>query len=67
MPKYEVSLAREETTIYLLEVEAADEKDAEQKAWDEFNNDTSYLDHGKLVHANEYVDYVEELDDENNA
>ena len=65
MPKYEVSLAREETTVYLIEVEAENESDAEDKAWDEFNNDTSYLDHGKLVHANEYIDYVENIEDQN--
>lgn len=65
MPKYNVSIAREETTLYWIEVEAEDEDDAEEKAWDEFNQGSAdILDHGELVNANEYVDYVEEIENE---
>ena len=65
MPKYNVSIAREETTLYWIEVEAEDEDDAEEKAWDEFNQGAAdILDHGELVNANEYVDYVEEIENE---
>jgi hypothetical protein len=63
MPKFEVQIAREETTMYYIEVEAENENDAEDKAWEKFNEGcSSILDHGKIVHANEYVDYVEELE-----
>jgi hypothetical protein len=62
MPKYTVSIAREEVFIYQIEVEAPDESQAEDKAWYEFNTDTSISDDGKLVHANEYVDFVQELE-----
>lgn len=62
MPKYEVQIAREETTMYYIEVEADNENDAEDRAWDQFNKgSSSILDYGNVVHANEYVDYVEEV------
>lgn len=64
MPKFTVSIAREETTIYQIDVEANDESEAEDKAWHEFNTDTSILDDGKLVCANEYIDYVDNHDEE---
>ncbi len=64
MTKFTVSIAREETTLYYIDVEADNERDAEDKAWHEFNDNTSILDHGKLVCANEYVDYVDNHDEE---
>jgi hypothetical protein len=64
MPKFTVSIAREETTIYRIDVEAEDESSAEDKAWHEFNTDTSILDDGNLVCANEYIDYVDNHDTE---
>jgi hypothetical protein len=65
MPKFNVYIAREETNIYCIEVDTANEADAESKAWERFNEGcSSILDHGKMVHANEYVDYVEEEENE---
>lgn len=63
MPKFTVSIAREETYLYHIDVEAKDESEAENKAWEEFNTGcSSILDNGNLAHANEYVDYVDNHD-----
>lgn len=64
MPKFTVSIAREETTIYRIDVEANDESEAKNKAWHEFNTDTSILDDGDLVCANEYIEDVDNHDTE---
>lgn len=59
MTKFTVTICREESYLYYIDVEANSESEAEDKAWEEFNSDTSIFDNGKLVHANEYVDYVD--------
>jgi hypothetical protein len=65
MPKFTVSIAREETTLYYIDVEANDKSDAEDKAWEEFNSGcSSIIDHGQMVHADEYVDYVDNHENE---
>jgi len=65
MPKYMVHLAKEVTTMYYIEVEAKDSREAEDIAWKDYLAGYSrILDNGDEVSEDEYVDFVEEKQDE---
>jgi hypothetical protein len=61
MPKYKVCIAREETTLCWVEVNCKTKSKAEDLAWEIFNEDSSILEKGEMVHADEYIDFVEEI------
>ena len=63
MPKYRVCIAREETTLCWIDVNCKTESKAEDIAWKMFNEDSSILEKGELVHADEYIDHVTEIHD----
>lgn len=49
--KYQVQYVRIENHLYLIEVEAENEKEAEKKASEEFSGSENY----EVVHAEEFV------------
>jgi hypothetical protein len=63
MPKYQVQIARNETTVYTVEVEAASEYDAEKNAYKKFANG-DYEDED-IVYGEEETHSIEELEIEN--
>ena len=65
MPKsvYEVRIARNETVVYTIKVNADNEKDAETKAWDKYNK--GYWDDEDNVYGEEEtheINYKGELE-----
>jgi hypothetical protein len=64
MSKYEVLIARNETTVYTVEVDANSEKDAEKKAYKRFGiND---YDDSEVVYGEEEtheINCLEEIED----
>jgi hypothetical protein len=63
MPKYRVAIARNETTVYYIDVEAEHEGLAEEIACDRFNKND--YDDEDVVYGEEEVHSIEELDDDN--
>lgn len=62
MDKYEVLIARNETTVYTIEVEATSEKDAEKKAYKQFAK--GYWDDEDVVYGEEEtheINYIGEV------
>ena len=62
MEKYEVLIARNETTVYTIEVEANNEKDAEKKAYKQFAK--GYWDSEDVVYGEEEtheINYIGEV------
>lgn len=59
MKKYQVAIARNETTVYYIEVEAEDEGQAEELACDRYNEND--YDHSKVVYGEEEVNSIEEI------
>jgi len=59
MPKYEVQIARNETTVYTIEVTARSEKEAEKKAYTRF--DKGDYDDEDIVYGEEEVHSIEEV------
>lgn len=51
MDKYEVSIARNETTIYIVRVSANSEKEAEELAWERYEN--GYWNYEEIVYGEE--------------
>jgi hypothetical protein len=64
MPKYRVAIARNETTVYYIDVEAEHEGIAEDIAFEEYYIEGDYVSK-EVVWAEEEVHSVEEVDDEN--
>lgn len=62
MPKYMVEIARNETTMYYIEVEAEDEALAEEIACDRYNKGDH--DSSKVVYGEEEVWQITEVKDE---
>ncbi len=62
MKKYEVLIARNETTIYTVEVEAKNEKEAEKKAYKKWA-EVDYK-HSKVVYGEEETHEINEIDEE---
>lgn len=63
MDKYEVLIARNETTVYTIEVEANSEKDAEKKAYKQFAK--GYWDDEDVVYGEEEtheINYIGEVE-----
>jgi hypothetical protein len=58
MKKFSVQYVRIEYQVYFLEVDAENEKDAEDVAHDEFTGSENY----KVVHAEEFIQDVKELE-----
>jgi hypothetical protein len=65
MPKYEVLIARNETTVYTVEVNAKNEKDAEKKAYKRFGKN-DYED-SEVVYGEEETHEINCLEEEENA
>ena len=65
MPKYEVLIARNETTVYTIKVDAKSEKDAEKKAYKRFVID-DYED-SEVVYGEEETHEINCLEEEENA
>ena len=65
MPKYEVLIARNETTVYTIKVDAKSEKDAEKKAYKRFDID-DYED-SEVVYGEEETHEINCLEEEENA
>jgi len=66
MPKsvYEVLIARNETTVYTIEVEAKNEKDAEKLAYQRYGK--GYWDDEDVVYGEEQtheINYIKDLED----
>lgn len=57
--KYQVQYVRIENHLYLLEVEAENEKEAEKKANEEFSGSENY----EVVHAEEFIHDVIKLNE----
>jgi hypothetical protein len=62
MNKYRVALARIETRIYYLDLEAASEEDAEYEAWEMWDKGED-LGEGECVHADEWIQGSEVLNE----
>jgi len=65
MPKYEVLIARNETTVYTVEVDAKNEKDAETKAYKRFGKN-DYED-SEVVYGEEETHEINCLEETANA
>jgi len=63
MPKFNVQIARTETTMYFFDdIEADTEKKAEEIAWQRYENqDASGED---KVFGEEFCDYIEEIEED---
>jgi len=59
MPKFTVEIARNETTVYYIDVEAEDEALAEEIACDRYNEGD--YDSSKVVYGEEEVHQIREL------
>lgn len=57
--KYKVYIARNETTVYTIEVNARNEKEAENKAKKRY--DKNDYDYSKVVYGEEEVHDIEEV------
>lgn len=57
MKKYEVQIARIEHHVYLIEVDAENEEQAQELALEQFTGDEDY----KVVHAEEFINDIEEV------
>ena len=62
MKKYEVLIARNETTVYTVEVEAKNEKEAEKKAYKKWA-EGDYEDED-VVYGEEETHEINEIDEE---
>jgi hypothetical protein len=62
MKKYEVLIARNETTIYTIEVKAKNEDEAEKKAYKKFGQND--YENSKVVYGEEETHEVNEIDEE---
>lgn len=62
MPKYRVAIARNETTVYYVDVEAEHEGIAEEIACDRYNKGDH--DDENVVYAEEEVHSIEEVEDD---
>jgi len=58
MKKFAVQYVRIEHQVYFLEVDAENENDAEDVAYEEFTGSENY----KVVHAEEFIQDVKELE-----
>lgn len=58
MKRYTVSLCRVENTLYHYHVEAKSEEDAEDQAWEMYNNGD--VEDGDVVHAEEFCHKIQE-------
>jgi hypothetical protein len=58
MPKFEIQYARIEHQVYFLEIEADTEELAREAAREQFTGDEHY----KVVHAEEFINDVKELE-----
>jgi len=65
MPKYEVLIARNETTVYTVEVYANSEKDAEKKAYKRFGKND--YENSKVVYGEEETHEINCLEEIENA
>lgn len=65
MPKYEVLIARTETAIYTIGVEAANTDEAEESAYQKFA-ENDYI-HKEIVFGMEETDDIFEIDGDQNA
>ena len=63
MIKYQVHYVRIEHQVYLLEVEASSKDQAEELAKEQFTGDEKY----EVVHAEEFINQVDELEDKHHA
>jgi hypothetical protein len=61
MKTYKVSLARVEHVVYQIEVEANDKEEAEEVAWEMWEEDDSKFRSLGCVHADEFIDDIEEV------
>jgi hypothetical protein len=59
MNNYTVSICRVENTLYHYRIEATSEAEAEQQAWELFNQDET--DNGDVVHAEEFCHQIQEI------
>ena len=59
MKKYQVAIARHETTVYYIDVVASDEETAEEFAYERFNEND--YDDSKVVYGEEEVHSIEEV------
>jgi hypothetical protein len=62
MKKYEVLIARNETTIYTIEVKAKNEDEAEKKAYKKW--DKGDYEDGDVVYGEEETHEINEIDEE---
>lgn len=62
MTKYRVAIARNETTVYYIDVEAEHEGIAEELACDRYNQND--YDYEKVVYGEEEVHSIEKLEEE---
>jgi hypothetical protein len=58
MNTYKVSLCRVENTLYHFQIEADSEDEAEQIAWEMYNEGDT--DDGDVVHAEEFCHQIQE-------
>lgn len=65
LDKYEVLIARNETTVYTVEVEATSEDDAEKKAYKRYGKGD--WDHEDVVYGEEEVHEINYLGEVENA
>ena len=62
MNKYRVTIARLETRVYHLEIEAESEEAANYEAWEEWESFED-LSEGDCVHADEWIQHTEVLEE----
>jgi hypothetical protein len=60
MPKYRVAIARTETTVYYIDVDAENESDAEKIAFEEYYIEGDYVSK-EVVWAEEDVHEIKEI------
>jgi hypothetical protein len=60
MPKYRVAIARNETTVYYIDVDAENESDAEKIAFEEYYIEGDYVSK-EVVWAEEDVHEIKEI------
>jgi len=63
MNKYQVHYVRIEHQVYLLEVEANSKEEAEEIASEQFTSSENY----NVVHAEEFINQVDELEDKHHV
>lgn len=63
MKKYTVYICRVEHTLYPIEVEALNEEEAEDLAWEAYNDGDAEED-GDVVHAEEFCHEIESEDED---